>query len=398
MLKRFLGYYAILFLIIIWSFYFKSYELLFLSVFVLLLPIVNVFVINYSIKRINVKHYIKSSIMNKGEYIPIEIVINNKGILPVAILDLEFKCNNLYQNVSKNINFAVPVLKYGKQEYVFYIKSDHCGDVEIILENIKCMDYFELYYVRKSIKKGEKIYILPQIGAVEDISINTKTNVDIDGEKFSEVKPGDDPSQVFDFREYHPGDKLHSIHWKLSARRGNYMVKDYSLPLNGNYCILMDLGCKIDSNRCNIIDAITETAFTITLRLQEEGINHYFIGRERYGDACYKDIIEYDLSLTDTMFELYKGMYKSNSDLLDILCNMENNNNESRVYYITSNINEKSIIKLSEIFIKDYIDIIFIGDISRFNEKYMSLAQSYDYNVDFISIDNSYEDIAQLEL
>lgn len=67
MLKRFLGYYAILFLIIIWSFYFKSYELLFLSVFVLLLPIVNVFVINYSIKRINVKHYIKSSIMNKGE-------------------------------------------------------------------------------------------------------------------------------------------------------------------------------------------------------------------------------------------------------------------------------------------------------------------------------------------
>lgn len=398
MIKRMFSYIAILAFIFIWSFYFRSYELLFLSIFVLILPILDILIVKYSIRKINISHNIKTSIVNKGEYIPIDIRIDNKGLLLVVLLELKFKCNNYYQGINKTIKFALPILKYGKQEYSFSIKSDHCGDMDIELDSVSCSDYFELYNTSKNINKKTKVYILPQIGSVEDIVINKKTIIDLDGEKFSEVKPGDDPSQVFDFREYHSGDKLHSIHWKLSARRGNYMVKEYSLPLNGNYCVIMDLSFKDKKEKWDIIDVITETTLTIILRLQEEGINHYLVGMERYGDVCYKDIIQHDLPLTDTMFELYKSKYIPNGDLLSVLNGMEYENNESQVYFVTANLNKKTLIKLNSMFKDLNVNIIVIGDKREFDENDISLAYTYEFEITFVRVHNAEEDIAKLQL
>lgn len=398
MIKRLLGYFAIVLVILTWSFYYESYEMLFLALFLIALPILDVLIVNYSVKKINIAPFIKKSVIRKGEYIPVEVKIENKGLLPVVLLELKFKCINNYQCVEKELEFTLPVLKFGKQDYSFSIKSDHCGDVEIELVSIKFTDYFELYYKNKNINARIKLYVLPQIGPIDSITISKKNIVDIDGEKYSEVKPGDDPSQVFDFREYHPGDRLHSIHWKLSARRGNYMVKEYSLPLNGNYSVIMDLTTGTDKNRYDIVDAISDTTFAIILRLQDEGINHSFIGCERYGNLCFKDIIEHDLSLEETMFELYKSKWNSNLNLLDILADMSFENNESQVYYITSYLNKKNIVKLNEIYNQSFINIILIGEKMELDDKLIGLAYSYDNKISYISISNHMDEIAELEL
>ena len=77
MIKRLLSYFAIVLVILIWSFYFESYEMLFLSIFLLLLPILNVIVVNYSIKKIKITPVINKSIINKGEYNPIVVKVDN---------------------------------------------------------------------------------------------------------------------------------------------------------------------------------------------------------------------------------------------------------------------------------------------------------------------------------
>ena len=52
-----------------------------------------------------------------------------------------------------------------------------------------------------------------------------------DSDRFSTYKKGDDPSEIFDIREYADGDKIQRIHWKLSSKTGDLMVKEGSLPL-----------------------------------------------------------------------------------------------------------------------------------------------------------------------
>ncbi len=44
---------------------------------------------------------------------------------------------------------------------------------------------------------------------------------DLDGDRYSTVRSGDDPSEIFGLRDYREGDRLSCIHWKLSENREN---------------------------------------------------------------------------------------------------------------------------------------------------------------------------------
>ena len=54
MIKRLLGYFAMVLVILTWSFYYESYEMLFLALFLIALPILDVLIVNYSVKKINI--------------------------------------------------------------------------------------------------------------------------------------------------------------------------------------------------------------------------------------------------------------------------------------------------------------------------------------------------------
>lgn len=63
----------------------------------------------------------------------------------------------------------------------------------------------------------------------------------IESEEYDEKRPGDDPSQIFQIREYREGDRMQRIHWKASARTNDLMVKDYSMPIGLGALVLFDL-------------------------------------------------------------------------------------------------------------------------------------------------------------
>ncbi len=59
-------------------------------------------------------------------------------------------------------------------------------------------------------------------------------------ENFNTEKPGDDPSEVFAIREYQPGDRPRSIHWKQSVKTDSLLVKEMSLPKEDNIMLIFD--------------------------------------------------------------------------------------------------------------------------------------------------------------
>lgn len=52
-----------------------------------------------------------------------------------------------------------------------------------------------------------------------------------EAESYDDFQPGTDVSQIFDVREYRPGDRLQRIHWKLSAKSDGLLVREDSQPL-----------------------------------------------------------------------------------------------------------------------------------------------------------------------
>ena len=79
------------------------------------------------------------------------------------------------------------------------------------------------------------------------------------------MKKGHDFSDVSDVREYIPGDKLMSIHWKLSAKRDILMVKDRVSMSDQQMVLLVEL-----SGTDEEVDDVLTLAYAVVKRLVEE--------------------------------------------------------------------------------------------------------------------------------
>ena len=89
------------------------------------------------------------------------------------------------------------------------------------------------------------------------------------GDPGSEVmaRATEDVSNPADFRNYQPGDAMKKIYWKLSARKGDLMVRRYEEPVLSDALVLMD--CSPPPSwghpeaEADIRDTLLETAASI---------------------------------------------------------------------------------------------------------------------------------------
>ena len=52
-----------------------------------------------------------------------------------------------------------------------------------------------------------------------------------EAEVYDDKTGGAAVSEVFQIRSFQPGDKIQNIHWKLSAKEDELMVRENSLPM-----------------------------------------------------------------------------------------------------------------------------------------------------------------------
>lgn len=57
--------------------------------------------------------------------------------------------------------------------------------------------------------------------------------------RFSAVRRGEDFSETQSIRPYVPGDPVRQIHWKLSAKTGQTLLREIGLPADGRYSALL---------------------------------------------------------------------------------------------------------------------------------------------------------------
>ena len=56
--------------------------------------------------------------------------------------------------------------------------------------------------------------------------------------RYSGARPGDDPGETFDIREYQEGDSIRQIHWKLTGKLDKMMIRQRSFPVDDTILIL----------------------------------------------------------------------------------------------------------------------------------------------------------------
>ena len=174
-----------------------------------------------------------------GDSVPVTLMVDSRCpfSFPRAVADLTVRHSFSDKYEKMQIRFPLPARNVTRLS--FYIHTDRCGIVELRIKRIRVFDVFGLLQTRlRSTVPSATVLVLPT-----PLSLPLQDEappVDHpDSERFS-GKPGDDPSEVFGIREYRPGDQVSRMHWKLSSRSEEMLVKDFSAPICKNTLLYIE--------------------------------------------------------------------------------------------------------------------------------------------------------------
>ena len=122
------------------------------------------------------------------------------------------------------------------------------GTYEIGIKYLYVYDFLKIMRIRVNISSTNTFYVMPrrlnfenpETSAVSDSASKTlKSNITYD------------KLEISDIREYRAGDSLKSIHWKLSSKSDDFVVKDFNTGTSNTTLIYCDLSNHFENNSKN---------------------------------------------------------------------------------------------------------------------------------------------------
>src|SRR5699024_1734998 len=126
---------------------------------------------------------------------------------------------------------------------------------------IKVYDFFGVFALYKRMSEQTALFVLPRTYEI-DLLWNRQVS------SFSEYslrtgnKKGMDANDIIAIKEYEPGDSMRRVHWKLSSKMDELLVKEMSEVIASSYFILLETVVN-DIQPINI-DAMIEAFYSIS--------------------------------------------------------------------------------------------------------------------------------------
>lgn len=116
------------------------------------------------------------------------------------------------------------------------LPTEHCGMITCTNRGFYAYDFLNLFRFR--LKKLPPIVVL-----VRPAPISMEPPKDLDRYLAQSWKPkyGGGFAENHELRLYRPGDTLHQVHWKLSAKTGKLMIREPMVPRMGRVLLTIDL-------------------------------------------------------------------------------------------------------------------------------------------------------------
>ncbi len=207
------------------------------------------------------------SSVQRGDTVDIRIGVSSDSFLPIAPVKVCIK------DISGNENIVE--VKSKSEFAVFPFRAMHVGRYNPGIEYAVVGDIFGLfeYNVDLSVNQGG-INVIPRVFDTEEINFGAG---DMGAETIKRAQ--EDLSSPEAIRKYQMGDPLKKIHWKLSLRKQEIVVRQYEEPTLPSTLILMDVAPPHVSQNAHseviatLKDAVLETAASIAvdqIRLQNK--------------------------------------------------------------------------------------------------------------------------------
>lgn len=238
--------------------FFMSYGMLMVLVLCAMLPVLSYVMTRIIRQQVEFDVRIQHRVMGKGAENKLFLCADkrkDKGILRYLCLghvQFQVRCCYGLEQEGRLSTVELPIRPKGTQmELSLYGK--YCGLVRIYLEEVTIQSFFHFFQRKQKMEKNCEYLILPE---EEELFLEEKSLGGAGNDELSDEEVvGDNSSVMLDIREYRAGDRLQKIHWKASARKEEWMVKEYAATISRQAVLVVELSR--DSESCDAVLELT---------------------------------------------------------------------------------------------------------------------------------------------
>lgn len=223
-----------------------------------------------------------------------------KGHLPLFSGRACGKISNLLVEETLPLELAIGLLGGEEGTASFQIMPEVMGIYQVEIDRIELSGVFGLGKKVLNLNLKKECVVLP---VTREISFPVKRSLQIqeDGEETVQSRWGYDASAYHGVHPFQEGDSLHHIHWKLTGKTEEYMVKELDMPAEKLCVLYLDTWTQTVSSK--EIDFLMESYISLSQHLAEEGVRHYLCWRDQQTDEWRVHMVT-SLSDLDECFDL----------------------------------------------------------------------------------------------
>ncbi len=183
------------------------------------------------------------------------------------------------------------------------LTSQYCGGLRCRVTRVWGLDLFGLLALPLPCRAKKRITVMPDTFPIEmEESLSLSRNEDCPD--YAPDRRGQDLTETFQIRDYVPGDNLHQIHWKLSSKTGQLVVREASCPVDHSLLVFVER--RWDAVSAPHADALMEAVVSLCQSLTEAGRPFHLAWNQA-------QIHQYAISTADQLPEAVTALLKSSA-------------------------------------------------------------------------------------
>lgn len=228
---------------------------------IVLLPVVSLAYTTIVYLRFKYGQDIDKRFVTKGDKVNFIFSIHNEDFILYPYIRVTFYgAKTIFANQFQVRNFSLTPF-HGK-DYSLELVCNYRGHYEIGIHSVEFEDFLGLFKFKYNIFEPKYVTVYPRIIQLDTFALKT----DFMSESHSVLNTNnEDMSTIADVKPYTYGDSLKRVHWKLTAKSGNLMVKKFQSTSETSAILMLDLHRNILGNGENIIleDKLIEAAVSV---------------------------------------------------------------------------------------------------------------------------------------
>ena len=213
----------------------------------------------WAARTLTITSLLTDATVQRGEDVTLELGVKNGAFIPIAPPTVEIRAGP--DRPAQTLKLTG--MPGSQQRLTLNFHAAHVGVTSPGVKRVVVSDLLGMFTVEKTPKvQGGELIVLPL-----PFDVGELTYAAGDSGSESMARAAEDITSPADVRTYQQGDAMKKIHWKLSMRKQELMVRRFAAPVMPDALVLLDCSApprtSDDQAQADLRDALLETAASV---------------------------------------------------------------------------------------------------------------------------------------